>query len=225
MNIAIIPARIGSKRIKKKNIKKFCGKPILFWPIKQLKQSKIFDYIIVSSDSDKILNLSIKLGADLVFKRKKKLANDTTSTISVIKDVIKKFKKKYFTPKHVACIYPTSVFFNSKDLKAAYKKIKINQFTISVFKNNLPPERSFYLDNSKKIIFQRNNLIKRTQNFRNSYFDAAQFYLGDYELWLKQKSIFSQNSVGYELKKEFLIDINNLSDWKIAEALFKKKIL
>ena len=112
MNIAIIPARIGSKRIPKKNIKTFFGKPIIYWTIKKLLESKLFDRVIISTDSEQIKKIAIKYNAEVPFIRPKKLANDHTDTLKVIAHAINKIKNNSDKINFVCCIYPTSLFFN-----------------------------------------------------------------------------------------------------------------
>ena len=120
MKIAIIPARIGSKRIKQKNIKIFCGKPIIYWTIKKIIESKFFDKIIVSTDSNKIAKIVKRFGAEVPFLRPKNISDDYTGTLEVVRHAIVELKNKKIYPSYVCCIYPTSVFLQSKDIKKGF---------------------------------------------------------------------------------------------------------
>ena len=125
MIIAIIPARGGSKRIKNKNIKNFFSKPILYWTLKTLKKSNLFDRIIVSTDNLKIKNKSLKLGVDEIINRPKNLSDDITPTKPVIEHAIKKMKfKNKEKVKFICCVYPCNPFLNSSDLKKSFKMLK-----------------------------------------------------------------------------------------------------
>ena len=127
MIVAIIPARGGSKRIKKKNITSFLGKPIISYSIKVAIRSKIFDKIIVSTDSNEIINISKKYGAEVLFKRPKNLSGDYVGTREVISHAAKWLKKNVSKPKYICCLYPTAPLINILDLKNSYKKIKFNK--------------------------------------------------------------------------------------------------
>ena len=150
MIVCIIPARKGSKRNKKnKNTKNFFGKPIIEHVIKKVKSSNVFDKIIVSSDSRKILNLSSRIGAE-PFLRSSKLSKDNIPIKSVIADVISYYKKKNINFDKVCCIFPTSVFFSIKDLIVAKKKLKKGvHFVFSAVQYNHPIQRSFSIKKEK----------------------------------------------------------------------------
>ena len=153
-NIAIIPARSGSRRIKNKNIKIFNKKPVIYWSIKAAKESKIFDRIIVSTDSKKIAKISNRYGAETPFIRKKKLAQDIISTVDVVRDAIK--NANIYNAK-VCCIYPCAPLISSKDLIKAYKKLskKVDfVFSISTFSSDI--FNSFYFSNKNKKILINN---------------------------------------------------------------------
>lgn len=130
MKVAIIPARIGSKRIKEKNIKNFCGKPIIYWPIKELIKSKIFDKIIVSTDSNKIAKIAKRCGAEVPLLRPKKISDDYTGTSEVVRHEINLLKSKKIYPTYVCCIYPTAAFLLSKDLKKGLQDLKKKKLNI-----------------------------------------------------------------------------------------------
>ena len=223
MKIAIITARSGSKRIKNKNIKNFCGSPIIELVIKKLKKSKIFDKIIVSTDSKKISNIATKAGAWVPFLRSKKLSGDFAGTHEVVLDAINILKKKFnINPDIVCCVYPTAVFFEKKELVEAIKIIKKKKtgyvFTATEATSSL--FRSFSYKNKNFKIFNKKYYNFRTQDLPYIYYDIGQFYLAKTEVWQKQKNMFSKNSKIIKMPKNRSYDIDNNDDWKIAEKLF-----
>ncbi len=219
INICIIPARGGSKRISKKNIKKFIGIPIIKYAIRNAIRSDLFDKIIVSTEDGNISKLAKKFGAE-IFVRSKKLANDTTGTNEVICDVIKTYEKK-FKILRVCCIYPTAVFCNKQMLKKAFKKLdKKTKYVFSATKFSHPIFRSFLIKKRKiSMIFPKKEK-SRTQDLPDTFHDAGQFYLGWKNSWKKNKSIFNADSKFIKINENETQDIDNLSDWKLAEIKY-----
>ena len=224
MNIAIIPARQGSKRIKEKNIKKFLGKPIISYTIKKVKSSKLFDYVVVSTDSLKIKKISEKFGAKVFFLRPKKISNDKAKTQDVIKHALKWFKNKNLQFNYVCCIYPTSVLIKPYDLIKSYKLIRSSKwsFVMSAQKYSTQVERSFNLINRKISLFNKKKFNKNSQNLKDFYHDAGQFYWGTPKIWCSKNTINNKSTI-YELKKYQTVDINTLEDWKFAEKIYKHR--
>ena len=223
MNIAIIPARQGSKRIKGKNIKNFLGKPIISYVIKKAVSSKLFDYVIVSTDSLKIKKISEKYGAKVFFKRPPEISNDKAKTQEVIVHSLNWFKKKKTKFDYVCCIYPTSALIKSTDLKKSFKLIQNAKwsFVMSAQKYSTQIERSFRLLNKRIVLTNEDKFTKNSQAFQDFYHDAGQFYWGTVKSWYSKNTISSNKSTIYELKKHQAIDINTLDDWKFAEKLYK----
>lgn len=220
-NICIIPARGGSKRIPKKNIKKFCGKPILAITINILKKSKLFEKIVVSSDDLKILKIAKNLNVE-IHHRTKKLSNDHIGIIPVVKEVISDYKKNDEKYKKVCCVFPTSIFFKKKDLLQALKKLKKNKsFIFTAARYPHPIERSFIkIKNKLKMNFIK-HFKSRTQTLPISYYDAAQFYIGWEKSWVDEKIFFSGDNDFIELDSANFQDIDEKEDWK--KAIFKWK--
>ena len=227
MNIAIIPARQGSKRIKGKNIKNFLGKSIISYPIKEALNSKLFDYVIVSTDSSKIKKISEKYGAKVFFKRPNKLSTDKANTQEVIIHSLNWFKKININFDYICCIYPTAAMIKSHDLKNSFKLINNDKwsFVMSAQKYSTQIERSFKLSNHKIVLIDKKKFIKNSQNLQDSYHDAGQFYWGSAKSWYSKNTILDNKSTIYELKKYQAIDINTLDDWKSAEKLYKINFL
>lgn len=231
-SVAIIPARYGSKRIKKKNIKLFLKKPIISYAIKTALKSKLFSKIIVSTDSKRIADIARKHGAtDIVF-RPDYLSNDHATTLEVIQHAINYLEKEKFKFNYVCCLYPTAALVNSLDLLNSYKKL-INQkhnFIFSSLKYSHPIQRGFVLKKNKIKFFNKNkSLTKKTQHFRDSYHDAGQFYWGKKQNWKNTNRILSNKCDHYLMPDNRAVDIDNISDWFKAEALYsyylKKNII
>jgi|TARA_B100001964_G_scaffold16379_1_gene16950 N-acylneuraminate cytidylyltransferase len=223
MNVCIIPARKGSKRIKNKNIKLFCGKPIIYYPLKLSIKSKLFDKIIVSTDSKIIENISKKFGADLVIQRPKNISGDKTNTATIIRHAIRYLNKISLYPKFVCCVYPTSVFAKKRDLKRSYIKLKKEKldFIFSAQKLPYPIQRTFYKTKKKIKMFIPKYINKNSQDLVDGYYDSAQFYWAKKDFWMKKNNIFSGKSNIYKLGKFQSVDINDQEDWNYGERLFK----
>ena len=224
MKIAIIPARSGSKRVKNKNIKIFNGKPMIAWPILAAKKSNLFEHIIVSTDSKKISKISKRYGAIVPFLRNKKLSSDGIGINEVINDVIKKsdLEKKI---KFICCIMATSPFLKSKNLISADKMIrrKKNNFVFSAVKISNKILRSFTIDKRGKLKMIDNKYYNiNSQNLKETYLDAGQFYFGKKSSWIKKKMIYSKNSSIIEIAENGYADIDTPADWKRALKLIKK---
>ena len=223
MNIAIIPARAGSERIKKKNIKIFHGKPIIAWSIQEALKSKLFKKVIVSTDSKKIANISKKYGAEVPFLRSKSLSKSTANINDVIFDVLKYYKNKKILINYACLIYACAPFLKSQDLRKAFRIIKKNKkldYVLSISKFKSAYYRSLKISGNlikplfKKYVFSRSQLI------RDFYFDNAQFTTGRSESWLKKKFLFSEKSFGYYLPKYRAIDVDNMEDLKLLKKIF-----
>lgn len=221
--ICIIPARKGSKRIKNKNIVNFFGKPILTHVIENLKKSRNFEHIIVSTNSMKIAKIAEEKKVN-VFFRDEKLSGDLIDTKSVIIDVLKnsKLTKKTKNDK-IMCVYPCSVFLKTNHINMALKKLNINtSFVFSAKKFNHPIERSFILDKNNKVkLKDKLQIGLNTQSFAQSYHDAAQFYLGWKKSWLKNKTFFDKKSKFILFEHLEAHDIDNPEDLDIAKKIWK----
>jgi len=222
--IAVIPARGNSKTIPGKNYKKFNGKPIIANTIRKLKESKIFDKIIVSTDSKKIASISKKYGAETPFKRPKFLSNDYASGTSVISHSVKFLIKEGYQFDYVCCVYATNPFLQISDLKKGFKKIKSKKFNyvFSATPYRFPFFRSFIFSRKKgvKMLFKK-NINKRSQDLKEIMCDAAQFYWGYKKAWLQEKKIFTKSSDIIVVPAWRYHDLNTLDDWKYAELSYK----
>ena len=221
MDIAIIPARSGSKRIKDKNIKIFDKKPIIYYSIKAAIKSKLFKKVIVSTDSEKISIIAKKYGAEVPFLRPKNLSDDFTSTQEVIKYSIRKINNQK-SIKNVCCIYATSPFIDFKNLIKANKMLMKNKkkFIFAASKFNSSIYRSFYFKKNKLIKVFPGRMSLRSQDLRDTYFDIGQFYYANVNTWLNKK-IFSEDSKIIEIPHLMSYDLNTIEDWNILKKINK----
>lgn len=225
--ICIIPARKGSKRIKKKNIKIFNKKPIIFWSIKAAIKSNIFDEIMVSTDSNEIASYSKNLGVKVPFLRSKFNSDDLATTNDVVLEVLSKYKEIGMDFDLACCLYPTAAFVTPKYLiKGKNKLIKSNLDAIlPITEINAPIWRSFKRD-TKGLISHNfpKNVNSRSQDLPKAYADAGQWYWFNVKSFFKTKKILSKNTGSMVLPSEIVQDIDNDKDWKIAELKHKRLI-
>jgi N-acylneuraminate cytidylyltransferase len=224
MNLCVIPARGGSKRIHRKNIKQFCGKPLIVWSIEKAIESGCFDKIIVSTDDIEIANIAKNYGAEVPFIRPKELSDDYTSTNEVISHAIKFQIKNSKRPSIVCCIYPTAPFVQTKDLKHGLEILKTNgvDYVFSVTTFAYPIQRSFRMTKDQKIeMFWPEFLYSRSQDLEEAWHDAGQFYWGITDSWLENKPIISKNAKPIHLPRYRVQDIDTYEDWERAEWMFK----
>ena len=226
MNIAIIPARKNSQRIKNKNIKTFNGKPVIYWTIKTVIQSKLFEDVYVSTDSKKISQLALKYGAKVLYPRPSKLSNSYTTIIKVIKYEIINLKKKNVKFDNVCCIFPATPLLKAKYLFKGLNLLKEKKLKGFVFVGNEISKshlRGFYFKNNNLNLIDKKFKNIRTQDLPSIYKDAGQFYWGTKKLWKKEDSVFIKHSNILSLPYSKSVDIDNLKDWKDAEFYAKKK--
>lgn len=224
MNLCVIPARGGSKRIPLKNIKLFHGKPIISYSIEAALQSKCFQQVVVSTDSKDIASVAKRCGAEIPFFRPDELSEDSTGTIPVIKHAIEWFNKKGMTPTNVCCIYATAPFVLSEDLSKAFEQLKKNQadYCFSVTSFQFPIQRAIKItDNNNIEMFYPEYLNSRSQDLEKSFHDAGQFYWGTAEAFLQELPMFSKHAIPYILPHYRVQDIDNAEDWMRAELLFQ----
>lgn len=224
--ICIIPARAGSKRIPLKNIKKINNVHLIGHVIKNLKSSKIFEDIFVSTDSKKIKKISEQYGAKVPFLRNKKLSNHKTSVMQVIEHALKKIRVNYQF-ENICYIYPTSIFVKKKNIIKMYKQfINSNADHFMVIKKyDHPIDRALYFENKKIIPNNSKNFICGTQKFKDYYYDTGQIYFSKKKSIINKKKLF-QSRVECFIEKNDVIDIDNYDDLLKAKKKFydeKKK--
>lgn len=223
MNVAIIPARGGSKRIPKKNIRLFNGKPIIAYSIEVALASGLFDRVIVSTDDDEIAAISRQYGAQTPFIRDAKLSDDYTGTNAVIRDAIVQLIKMGEEIDYVCCIYATAPLLQEKYLRAGYEQLcktdKLFAFSVTAFP--FPIQRAIKIMADGSIApFDPTMIEMRSQDLEEAYHDAGQFYWGKSEAYLANLSIFSGDSLPIILPQHLVQDIDTLDDWAQAELKY-----
>jgi N-acylneuraminate cytidylyltransferase len=223
MKVAIIPARGGSKRIPRKNIKDFFGKPIIAYSIDAAIQSKCFDKVIVSTDDQEIANIALQYGAEIPFLRPSKISNDYATTIDVIQHALRWLEEHEMKATQVCCIYATAPFIDPIYIQQGQRALleKSVNYTFSATSYAFPIQRSFYLNKGAVNMFYPEHYNTRSQDLDEAYHDAGQFYWGKPEAFLTGKPIFSKNSKAIILPRKLVQDIDTKEDWEFAEALYK----
>lgn len=219
--IAIITARGGSKRIPKKNIKEFCGKPIIAYSIEAALESGVFDEIMVSTDSEEIKEIAERFGASVPFMRSEATSNDFATTADVIKEVLSEYEKigKHFDA--FTCLYPTAPFVTAERLAAASSLLNEGDAVLSVVKYSFPPQRAFVIrDGSVQFQYPQYERT-RSQDLESIYHDCGQFYMCKVETFLQYQSLILPVTLPYIMPEEEVQDIDTISDWEIAEAKYK----
>ena len=224
MNIAIIPARGGSKRIPRKNIKEFCGKPMICYSIDAAKKSGVFDKIIVSTDDDEIANIAKDCGAEVPFMRPKYLSDDNVATTPVIIHAIKQIENLIGSIDNVCCIYATAPFIHSNDLRKGLDLLieKNCSFVFTVTTFPYPIQRALKIVEGNKVeMFDPDCFGKRSQDLEEAYHDAGQFYWGKSKAFVDNIMTFSQKSSPFILPRYRVQDIDVIEDWIEAEIKFE----
>lgn len=224
MKLCIIPARGGSKRIPRKNIKIFNGKPMIGYSIEAALQSQCFDKIIVSTDDKEIADIAINMGAEVPFFRPDELANDQTATLPVIKHAIEWFQQREIAPKYVCCIYATAPFIEAEYLQQALQKLQQSKadYCFSATSYPFPIQRAFKMTKNNRVnMFNPEQFNTRSQDLEEAYHDAGQFYWGKTSAFLAEKMIFSESATPYLLPRYRVQDIDTAEDWDRAELMYK----
>lgn len=222
-NIAIITARGGSKRIPRKNIKNFLGKPIVSYSIEAALQSGLFDVVMVSTDDQEIAEVAKSFGASIPFMRSKENSDDFSSTADVILEVATELQKQGKPFDNICCIYPTAPFITVDKLKESYAlMIDKNYDTVfPVMQFGYPILRSLKMEDNKVSMNWPEYLFSRSQDLPPAYHDCGQFYWLNVERFTESKKLFTQNSGSIIIDELEAQDIDNETDWKLAELKFE----
>lgn len=224
MNIAIIPARGGSKRIPQKNIKLFAGKPLISYSIDAARKSALFDKIIVSTDSEDVADIAKTLGAEVPFMRPQNLSNDLVGTRPVTNHAIKYCMEQFYKPEFCCCIYATAPFLQAKYLQQGLDSLKHNSdksFAFSVTTFPFPVQRALLKTTKGIAPMFPENINKRSQDLEEAYHDAGQFYWGKTDDYLSKQKIFSERSLPVILPRHLVQDIDTPEDWLRAELMYQ----
>lgn len=221
-SIAIIPARGGSKRILRKNVKDFLGKPIIVYSIKVALECGLFDEVMVSTDDEEIAKVAKAYGAKVPFLRSKNNADDYASTVDVIQEVLKTYKEQGIDFDYCCCIYPTAPFVSPNLLNRGFEKLQSENLdtVFPVVEFSSPIWRSLKKENNRTSMYWPEHMTSRSQDLPKAYQDAGQWY------WLKVKSfktkLWTENTDSIELSEEQVQDIDTHSDWILAELKYKR---
>ena len=222
-NIAIITARGGSKRIPRKNIKPFLGRPILEYSIEAALQTELFDEVMVSTDDAEIAQAAEQAGAKVPFLRSEGTANDFATTAEVIGEVLDEYARRGILFRHACCIYPTAPFVTPNALKEAMHLLEQEQVdsVIPVVKFSFPPQRCVVIRDGRLVPKWPENMRKRSQDLEPLYHDCGQFYCLNVESFRRQRAVWMENVVPYVQEERMVQDIDTLEDWEIAEIKYR----
>jgi N-acylneuraminate cytidylyltransferase len=222
MNIAIIPARGGSKRIPRKNIKMFHGRPMISWSIQAAQKSQLFERIIVSTDDMEIADVAKEFGAEVPFIRPKELADDYAGTVDVMVHACNWVLEKGWKVDNVCCIYATAPFIQAKDLEVALSELVTGKWAY-VFPATSFPVPIFQAFKGLNVggteMFFPEYRETRTQDIEEAWYDVGQFYWGDISSWMSSKKFFKEDSKFIKIPRWRSQDIDTLEDWEFAEKL------
>lgn len=226
IRLAIITARGGSKRIPKKNIKEFLGKPILAYSIEAALNSGLFDEVMVSTDDAEIAEIAMKYGAQVPFYRSAKTSDDYATTNDVLLEVIDEYEKRGKCVEVACCIYPTAPFVTAEKLREAMERfLNSNADTlIPVVSFSYPPKRGLLIRNDRLVFEYPEYMDARSQDIEKSYHDVGQFYLLRVPNFKRNKKLMLGNILPFELSELEVQDIDNLTDWKLAELKYQMMV-
>lgn len=222
--VAIIPARGGSKRIPRKNIRSFAGKPIIAYSIKAAQESGLFDRIIVSTDDDEIASVAQQFGAEVPFLRPREIADDYSGTNDVVKHCLRWFESNDTSVQYACCIYATAPFIQPAFLQEGFEKLVESgkSYAFSVTSFPFPIQRALKINQQGSVeAFYPENILARSQDLEESFHDAGQFYWGTTEAFLTDIVTFSSVSVPVILPRHLVQDIDTEEDWRRAELMYK----
>ncbi|KZX76442.1 pseudaminic acid cytidylyltransferase [Oleiphilus sp. HI0009] len=222
MKVALIPARGGSKRIPRKNIKKFCGKPIIGYSVEAAIKSGLFDRVVVSSDDQEIIDIACSYGAEAPFIRPSELSDDFATTTDVTLHAINTLNLKFTD--QICCIYATAPFIRDIDLKSAYTLLMSEKldYVFSATEYRFPIQRALKINfDGFSEMFQKEHETTRSQDLEPAFHDAGQFYFGTVQAYLEGKGVLTNSkSKPLMLPSSKTQDIDTLNDWEFAEALY-----
>jgi N-acylneuraminate cytidylyltransferase len=222
-SVAIITARGGSKRIPRKNIKPFLGRPILEYSIEAALQADMFHEVMVSTDDEEIAHVAKRAGAKVPFMRSESTSNDFATTADVIAEVIGSYERIGMSFSQVCCIYPTAPFVTANAIKTAMMLLEQEKAdcVIPVVKYSFPPQRGVVINNGRLTPKCPESMSKRSQDLEPMYHDCGQFYCLNVESFKKQKAIWMENVVPFIQDEINVQDIDTPEDWKLAEMKYK----
>ena len=222
--IAIITARGGSMRIPKKNIKKFCGKPIIAYSIEAAIKSEKFSEVMVSTDSQEIAEIAKKYGAKVPFLRSERTSDDYATTSDVLLEVISRYKEQGREFQYICCIYPTAPFVTKEKLTEAIELIDTKKAlaVMPIVEFSYPPQRCYVMNANSSIEYKYPQYARsRSQDLEKQYHDAGQFYVYDTVNYLKNQGKIWKNILPVVVSELEVQDIDNETDWRLAELKYQ----
>lgn len=221
--LAIITARGGSKRIPKKNIKEFCGKPILAYSIQAALDSKLFDEVMVSTDSEEIAEVARKYGAQVPFMRSERSSDDYATTADVLLEVLEEYEKRGKNFEYMTCIYPTAPFVTAQKLSYGMEQLKAENAVMAmpVVAFSYPPQRGYVIQDERLNMKWKENFNKRSQDLEKLYHDCGQFYIYQVDKYKEKKGQIVEGIVPIIVDEMEVQDIDNETDWKLAELKYQ----
>jgi len=220
--LAIIPARGGSKRIPRKNIRDFLGKPIIAYSIQAAVESKLFDEIMVSTDDGEIAEIAEKFGAKVPFLRSEEASNDYATTVDVLLEVVRCYQERGQSFDTICCLYSTAPFITPDRLTEAYNRLSDDIDSVfTVVEYSYPIQRSLVMDNGTVAMAWPQYKKSRSQDLEKHYHDAGQFYFAKVKEFLETKSIWGEHTAGLVLSELEVQDLDTITDWQLAEMKYK----
>lgn len=222
-SIAIITARGGSKRIPRKNIKPFLGKPILAYSIEAALSSGLFETVMVSTDDEEIAQIAKECGAQVPFYRSERTSNDYAATADVVSEVLEEYANRGIYYETACIIYPTAPFLTAEALKEAMEILLSGNAdgVLPVVKFSFPPQRSVVLKNGELVPYDKEAMAMRSQDLEPYYHDCGQFYCIRVASFLKQRSVVMAHTAPYYMDELAVQDIDTEEDWKMAEMKYR----
>ncbi len=222
-SVAIITARGGSRRIPRKNIKPFLGRPILEYSVEAALQAALFDEVMVSTDDREIAQAAERAGAVVPFFRSGDTADDFATTADVVEEVLASYERMGRHFRTACCIYPTAPFVTAETIRTAMALLEQERAdcVIPVVKFSFPPQRGVVVREGRLAPKWPENMAKRSQDLEPLYHDCGQFYCLDVERFRQQKVIWMENAVPFIQDERYVQDIDTLQDWEIAEMKYQ----
>lgn len=223
MNLCVIPARGGSKRILRKNIRPFHGQAMISWSIRTALESGVFDHVVVSTDDSEVASIGRESGAEVPFIRPACLADDHTPTVPVIVHALEEAEKLWGQQNRICCLYATAPFVQARDIRAALSLLDnpAALFAMPVTTFPFPVQRGLRLHDTGHIeMLQPEHVLTRSQDLEEVYHDAGQFYWGHREGWLSGKPLLGPDTLALHIPRHRVQDIDTPEDWELAERLF-----
>lgn len=221
-NLCVIPARGGSKRIPRKNVKPFMGKPIIAYSIEAALQSGLFEEVMVSTDDEEIAKIAKKYGAKVPFMRSEETSNDFAGTDDVLLEVLEQYQQRGQEFDNLCCLYSTAPFVSSRRLVEAYNELNSQfDYVFTCVAYSYPIQRSLHIVDGKIGMLYPEYAEARTQDLETIYHDAGQFYFARVSSYLKEKTLWGKNTKGLILSELEVQDLDTLTDWSLAEMKYK----